>query len=60
MTWVWIGPVVAAVATAVTRCVVAKIRAASQRRVLEVTLKDTSPQERVAILQALHDWAKSE
>lgn len=60
MNWVWIGTSITAAATAVTRCVLARIRAESRHRTLEVTLKDASPHERAAILWALRDWAKPE
>ncbi|MFI5590023.1 hypothetical protein ACIA5G_33595 [Amycolatopsis sp. NPDC051758] len=60
MNWLWIGTSVTAVTTATTRCVLAKIRAASRRRTLEAALKDATPVERVAILRALRDWTKLE
>ncbi|WP_410597818.1 hypothetical protein [Amycolatopsis sp. lyj-23] len=54
--WLWIGSSIAAVGATVTRCVLAKIRAESRRRTLEVTLENATPTERVAILRALRDW----
>ncbi|MGW5703863.1 hypothetical protein [Amycolatopsis japonica] len=57
--WSWLlaGPVVATGITAITRCVLAKIRAESQRRELEIALHDATPTERVAILRALRSQA---
>ncbi|WP_410599716.1 hypothetical protein [Amycolatopsis sp. lyj-90] len=55
--WSWLlaSPVAATGITAVTRCVLARIRAESRRCELEIALNNATPAERVAILRALRD-----
>ncbi|KZB80886.1 hypothetical protein [Amycolatopsis regifaucium] len=55
--WSWLlaSPVAATGITAITRCILAKIRAESRRRELEIALNNATPAERVAILRALCD-----
>lgn len=51
--WLWIGPSATAMIAGIARCVLARIRAESQRHALEIALEGATPRERVAIIREL-------